>query len=483
MQTSIHSLSYEYLLRLKQTHVTWRLLHADNAPLILSFFYHVFIAANRRNYPYSELISKLDDYLYQLRQDYKNETLYPKSAKAYIEDWCHNDNAYLRKYYPQYGDEPECDLTPATEKAIDWIQSLEQREFVGTESRLFHLFELLKDIVHKTEVNVALRLAELEAQKQGLEAEINKIKAAGVVEVYDARQIKERFMQAEETARRLLSDFRQVEYNFRELDRNARERITLSDKQKGELLDEIFSEQDVIRNSDQGKSFKAFWEFLMAPQRQAELRQLLADIFVLDDVVKLNPDQFLARIPVYLLDAGEKVYRTGNLLADQLRRYLDDQAYLANKRLMELINKIEKASIRHKEAIPLQGKLMELTDFKANIDGFMSSTLFMPPKKIKLSTGKLKAGTEDVAIHALFEQVYVDEALLAARIQKALQQVSQISLKDLLIQFPAEKGLSEIVVYLKLATQSERSVVDAEQEEILIVNDKSVSLPQIIFVR
>jgi hypothetical protein len=80
--------------------------------------------------------------------------LYPKSPKAYIEDWCHNDNAYLRKYYPQYGDEPECDLTPATEKAIDWIQSLEQKEFVGAESRLFHLFELLKDIVGSFEFRV-----------------------------------------------------------------------------------------------------------------------------------------------------------------------------------------------------------------------------------------------------------------------------------------------------------------------------------------
>ncbi len=476
------ALNYEYLLRLKQTHTTWRLLHADNAPLILSFFYRIFIVSNRRHYPYTELISKLDDYLHQLRRDY-GETLYPKSAKAYIEDWCHNDNSYLRKYYPQYGDEPECDLTPATEKAIDWIQSLEQREFVGTESRLFHLFELLKDIVHKTETNVELRLTELETQKQALEAQIHKIKTEGVVDVYDPRQIKERFMQAEETARRLLSDFRQVEYNFRELDRNARERITLSDKQKGALLDEIFTEQDVIRDSDQGKSFKAFWEFLMAPQRQAELTQLLNDLFALEEIAKLNPDQLLARIPVYLLDAGEKVYRTGNLLSEQLRRYLDDQAYLANKRLMELINEIEKETIGHKEKIPLQGKFMELTHFKVHLDSFMSSTLFTPPKKIKLTTGKLKAGTEDGAINVLFEQVYVDEALLASRIQKALQGVSQIRLKDLLTEFPVEKGLSEIVVYLKLATQSERSIIDETEEETLIVNDKSILLPQVIFVR
>ena len=482
MQSDSRPLNYEYLTHLKQSHPTWRLLHADNAPLILSFFHRVFISSNRRTYPYTELISKLDDYLYQLRQDY-GETLYPKTAKAYIEDWCHNDNAYLRKYYPQYGDEPECDLTPATEKAIDWIQSLEQREFVGTESRLFYLFQLLQDIVHKTETNVELRLAELTAQKAALEAEIETIKQRGMVDVYDARQIKERFIQAEDTARRLLSDFRQVEYNFRALDRNARERITLSTKQKGALLDEIFTEQDVIRDSDQGKSFKAFWEFLMAPQRQAELSQLLSEIFALEDVAKFNPDPFLARIPVYLLEAGEKVYRTGNLLSEQLRRYLDDQAYLANKRLMELINYIEKDTLQYKDRLPLQGKFMQLTEFKAHIDGFMSSSLFTPAKKIKLVTKNLQAGEEHGAIQALFEQIYVDEALLASRIQKALQSAVQVSLKDLIQIFPVEKGLAEIVIYLKLATRSERAYIDEIQEETLIINNKCVTLPQVIFVR
>jgi hypothetical protein len=126
---------------------------------------------------------------------------------------------------------------------------------------------------------------------------------------------------------------------------------------------------------------------------------------------------------------------------------------------------------------------MELTHFKTTIDAFMSSTLFTPPKKIKLSTGKLKAGTGDVVINALFEQVYVDERLLASRIQKMLQRCSQITLKELIIEFPVEKGLSELIVYLKLATQLERAIIDEQQEETLIINEKYVVLPKVIFVR
>lgn len=42
------------------------------------------------------------------------------------------------------GDEPLFDLTPATEKVIEWIASFEQKQFVGTESRLLTIFRLLR---------------------------------------------------------------------------------------------------------------------------------------------------------------------------------------------------------------------------------------------------------------------------------------------------------------------------------------------------
>ena len=59
-------------------------------------------------------------------------------------------------------------------------------------------------------------------------------------------------------AKALLSDFRQVEQNFRDLDRGVREQIATFDGEKGALLDTIFGEHDVIVESDEGKSFRAF---------------------------------------------------------------------------------------------------------------------------------------------------------------------------------------------------------------------------------
>ena len=41
------------------------------------------------------------------------------------------------------------DLPPAVEKVVEWLQSLKQQQFVGTESRLLTVFELLKGVVYK----------------------------------------------------------------------------------------------------------------------------------------------------------------------------------------------------------------------------------------------------------------------------------------------------------------------------------------------
>lgn len=479
-------MNHDYLEKLKQTHPTLRLLVADNAPLIISFLFRIFIQPNQRSVPQSDLTTGLDDYLFHLR-DIHGEGKYPRTARQYLEDWAGGMTPFLRKYYTDTSDEPEFDLTPATEKAVEWLQSLEERQFVGTESRLLTVFELLREIVRKTQQDPTERIAELERQKAEIDGEIDKIRS-GVVEPYDPTRIKERFFQVEETARRLLSDFRQVEYNFRRLDRETRERIAISDKAKGSLLDEIFREQDVIWDSDQGKSFRAFWEFLMSAPRQAELVELLEAVYALEEIQSLAPDAFLAGIKFSLLDAGEKVYKTNNLLVEQLRKFLDDQAYLENRRIMDLVRGIEKRAVEIKDAQPPERAFAELDDFKPALDLVMSRGLFVPPKNPQIDDVEVIAGKADIDARALYRQSYVDEAQLRANIRMALQTRSQISLRQLIDEFPVRKGLAEVVTYLSLADRDDKALVaDGETESLAVTteNDRTrqIELPKVIFTR
>ncbi len=165
---------------LRDNSPAWRLLRADNAPLVLSFLHQVFVADNIRSISATELASRLDDELYTLNQrehDQREGKRYPKSARAYLDDWAAPGAGWLRKYYPDATDEPHFDATPAVEKALQWVKSLRQRDFVGTESRLNVIVELLRQIVFGTETDPSQRLAELRRQRQQIDEQIARVQS------------------------------------------------------------------------------------------------------------------------------------------------------------------------------------------------------------------------------------------------------------------------------------------------------------------
>jgi hypothetical protein len=477
-------MEYGTLLSLRQSHPTWRLLLADHAPLIISFLFDTFVEPNIRTMAQPELTARLDDHLYALRGSLGEEA-FPREAAHYLDAWASDDHAWLRKYYPASSDEPHYDITPATEKAIDWVTSLEQRKFVGTESRLMTVFELLHQLAEGTESDPWRRIAELERRKAAIDAEIRRIRE-GHVFLLDSTRIKERFLQISATARELLSDFREVEQNFRNLDREVRERIATWDGSKGELLEKIFGERDTIADSDQGKSFRAFWDFLMSPNRQDELGALLSKIFALKPVQELEPDRRMLRVHFDWLQAGEMAQRTVARLSEQLRRYLDDKAWLDNRRIMQLVREIEHSALALRETPPA-GALMELDEPVPDINLAMGRSLFNPPLKAEISDVPFE-GLDDVPTDALFNQIYVDKERLAMRVRQSLQGHSRISLHDLIAKHPIERGLAEVVIYFSIAANDPASIIDEAEQQTLTWTDENgksrqATLPSVTFCR
>jgi len=470
---------------LKRGHPGWRLLAADHAPMIIGFLHATFIQPNVRTMSQEALVARLDDWLYQLRHR-DGADAYPRAAAQYLDIWADDEHAWLRKYYPPDGDEPCFDITPATEKAIDWLASLKQRQFVGTESRLMMVFELLRQMTEGTELDPSARIAELERRRAHIDAEIESVRA-GNVSLMDPPQVKDRFQQMAATARGLLSDFREVEENFRKLDREIRERIATWEGSKGLLLDEIFGERDAIRDSDQGASFRAFWDLLMSPQRQDELSSMLEKVFDLPAVLELEPDRRLLRVHHDWLEAGEVAQRTVARVSGQLRRYLDDQAWLENRRIMQLIRRIEHHAVALRND-PLEGFAMEIDASAPSIELPLERPLFKPPHKPRIASQVVSEGEADVSTDALFDQVHVDKTELRTRIRKMLQTRAQISLADLVDAHPLEHGLAELVAYMSLASDDPKAVIDDVRSQTLVWRDpargaRQATLPLILFTR
>lgn len=458
------NLSYHKINQLFKTHPSLKLLRAAHAPLVLSFLDRVFIQPNVRFMSQDNLVSKLEDTLYQLRE-IDGDQSYPSSAQVYLDDWAHDEKGWLRKYYLAGSDEPYFDLTPGTEKALTWVESLVSRTFVGTESRLLTIFELLKQMVYGAETDSETRITELEKQKKVLDEEIAAIRR-GDITIMDETALRDRFMQFSTMAKELLSDFRAVEYNFRILDSQVREKIATWDGSKGDLLEKIFGERDVITDSDQGRSFRAFWDFLMSSQSQEEFTELLETVFSMDAIAAFKEDRRLKSIHFDWLEAGEHTQRTVASLSQQLRRYLDNQAYLENKRIMEILDNIAHHSLDVKENIP-SGSFMTITDSASEIKLPMERPLYSPPFKVLIDSLVQTADSTTIDYQALFNQVYVDKSVLYANIRKELQVKNQVVLSDVIAKYPLRKGLAELITYIAIASADHLTIFDDSCIEVL----------------
>ena len=479
-------LQYHHLLQLSKTHPAWRLLAAEHAPLIISFLDQVYIKPNVRVMSQADLVSKLDDVLFYLRDDAADSSLFPRDAKNYLDDWAQADKGWLSKFYPESSDEPHFDLTPATEKVMSWIESLSESSFIGTESRLLTVFELLKQMVSGVETDKTVRIAELQQRREEIDRQIVEIEA-GNIPMMDDTALKDRYIQFSNTARELLSDFRAVEQNFRQLDRRVREDIATWEGSKGELLNHIFGDRDAIADSDQGKSFRAFWDFLMSPGSQQELTDLLEQVFDIAALAELTKNKQFKLIHYDWLEAGEHTQRMVAKLSQQLRRFLDDQAWLENKRIMQLLDNIAQHAILGRENMPAAG-FMTIDSAAPDIQLPMERPLFTPAIRSVMESVLETATGEDVNTESLFKQVFVDKTVLQNNINQQLQTRNQVSLEQVIQQHPLTQGLAELVTYLTLADDRQFVVFDDDVQQQIHWTDsngigREATLPRIIFNR
>lgn len=449
---------------LRENHPGWALLRADHAPLLVAFFAAAFIEPNRRNIARRELIDSLEDVLFMVREG-QGEENFPRSAAEYLDNWAAPEKAWLRKFYAAGQDDPIFDLTPTTEDAVRWVQSLQGREFVATQSRLTGIFALLKSLVQGSETDPVLRLAQLIAERAGIDAQIEAV-SAGDMPVMTAPEALDHYQQLRAQAQDLLSDFREVEANFRDLDRKVRERIATWEGTQGELLEAIFSNQEDISGSLQGRTFQGFWDYLMSPAQRAELTELLERATQIPTLKGADGLGEILHLQRDWLPAVEQTQGTVRRLSQQMRRLLDDKVFLENKRIMVLIRSIESNALALRNDPPA-GTMAEIPAQQAEIGLPFERPLYKPGARVAIDDAVALAEDEQVDSSALFDQFHVDREHLEANIEQVLEQLPQASLGQVLGAHPLEKGLAELVMYFQIAAESKWASIDESRTQVL----------------
>ena len=489
-------MQHEEIQHLLSFSPTVKLLRAKSAPLVISFLYQAFKVNNRITLPAYELVTQLAEYLEGLEdkdlvdiEDKDSLSL----ARKYLDRWASEDQRLVKRYPDDQG-EPTVELTTHTEKAFQWIENLQRREFVGTESRFLEIYRQLKELIDNTSADPKRKIKELEKKKKAISKEIAAIKKAGVVPTFNDTQIKERFYNITKTARELLSDFKEVEQNFKEISLNIYRQQTREGVDRGQILGYTLDATEQLKGSDQGRSFYAFWQFLISGNKQDELMDLIFHTYTLLRERDIDyADNFLRKIKVYLHNAGQKVINSNHLLAEKLSRILSQQSLSDHRRAIEIIGEIKNLAVRkigkfhgQRDFITIEG----LPEIDMSFDRPVSD----PPQRANFKNQPTEIGSsqlEDANFEILFDQFEMNRQELEANIGALLKQQQQVSLSELVKTYPIQNGLAEVLTYFSIATGSQQHLVNSEKKEAIpwLFEEtadpikKEIFLPQVIFIR
>lgn len=487
-------MNYEELKSLTGLSPSIKLLRAKSAPIILSFLFREFKEQNRIAISGFELTNSLADYIESLDEDdyidiELNDSL--TMARKYIDQWCSEDNRYLTRY-PDENGEPLHELTSHIEKVFQWMESLRKREFVGTESRFRNIYRQLRELIDNTSEDPRQKIQELEKKRKEITRQINDIKKTGIVETFNNTQIKERFYDINKTARELTSDFKEVEQNFRDITLNLYKKQTQKDIHKGQLLGYTLDATDELKSSDQGKSFYAFWQFLIADNKQDELINMIAKTYQLMEQREIGTgDNFLKKIKIFLHNSGQKVIDSNHLLADKLSRILAERNIQERKRTREVINEIKNIAVQ--KVGKFNGRRNFITiEGTAEIDMTLGRPLGEPRQVARFDKQPEEVGStqyDQADLGILFDRFELNREELEHKISIALEHRSEITLAEIIKIYPIENGLAEIITYFSIASQSNNHLINNDIKEKIAWDNtedeahKNIQLPQILFVR
>lgn len=462
----------------------------------MSFFFFAFKLKNRLQIPYSELKELLTEFLENVDDDAKQE--YTFLPQQFLDLWSNDNQGFIRKYFELNQDEPMTELTADTERALEWIQSLEKREFVGTQSRFLSIYESMKRIADQTEDDPDSRLSFLKEQRKKLDDEIKEIQATGIVNRMDATQIRERFLNLIEDSRRLISEFRLVEDIFKDLTRKIKEKTLKEAVTKGEILREVLDAHDGLEESDQGRSFSAFWSFLISDTQQNQLRAFSERILETPEIrefVRKNPDRqldaSLLKLKSQLLQVGQKVLKSKFRLSEELRKLLHQKALVENKRVLEIASEIKKLLLEHRATFLASGQ----RDFTTLQDGLeiqlpLSRPLWKPSTESRFANKQLETSGETSVqalqnLTAIVNAPPISESELEARIENLLVDVGQVSLSEVVQVFPIQFGAFEVLGYLLIAAKSSQHMIQFDQTEKILCHEQGflLTIPHVIFTQ
>ncbi|UWE15649.1 DUF3375 domain-containing protein [Herbaspirillum huttiense] len=450
-------------LRALREQPNWKLLGAHSAPSVAACLYCLFLDGPDRKLPASALHERLARHLDQLRSI---GVEMPQAPQAYVIDWL--NHAWLRRNFPEGSTEEQYELTADAADALRYLIRLNRPKSLATESRLTSVLQLLQSLAEATDHNPETRLAALYAERERLDAQIEAVEQGRFTTLPVERAVersREIILQGEE----LLGDFHKVRERFAEINLQLRKDLVESDGARGEVLANIFDGIDVIKQTEAGKVFEAFWALLIDPIASAKFEEALLQVVARPFASSLDIDErrFLAHLKSRLIDQAAAVHGVQASFASSLQTFVRSREFAEQRRISKLLKSTQQAALAAAETNKLNRRLdFYLIRTSAAIRSASQWQLFDPI--VRTADASMEAtAMSSVRIEDIQEMVNrseIDMRSLRRNLRAALADSAQVSIGEILGRFPAEQGLGTVVGYLHLAV---RHAAPADGREII----------------
>jgi len=473
-----------------------QLIRLRNAHWVIPFLYDVFKSDNTRfSIPESQLLQWLTETLMNQENGQEDleeaqillgETEEIKSRK-YLLNWV--QRRILQDLTDDQGN-TMYQLSAYTEKVFQWVQSLQISRHVGTESRFKLVFNSLRDILDNTEDDKNKRLETLKNKKAEIDKEIKALELGINPDRYNNAQVEERLELFTRNCYELIGDFREVEDNFKQIHRSIVEQHTKADLNKGMILGFAFEAYDSLRGSNQGKSFYAFWDFLISRAGQEEWRELTVRLLELIKDRKIESDQnFIENIKSLLLTQGKNVYEANDKMAEKLSKIITEKEVTRHRRLRAQINNLKELAF----------ELIDEDDISVGISISDRAEIRLPMEK-KLTQQQRETNIvlkqpietaekiEDLErFSKLISRRHVDKKILWQKVEALLKVKETATLKEVLELTPLDHGIAEVISYYDfLKEKGNHAQVLDNMSELICLNQertKYIEVPYLLFAK
>ena len=461
----------------------WKLLASDLAPLVLAMLQTLF-TEDDRTLPSSILYERMTRLLDALRTEGHR---LPQSATAYAAEWL--AQGWLARRFPPGASEEEYELTAEAAGVLSYVASLSKPRAAATESRLANVMQQVVRLAEETDANPKTRLAALQAERDRLDAQIALL-ARGDMRLLGDERALERAREIIALSQELAADFRNVRDAFDRLNRDLRQEVMENEGSRGDVLGHLFEGVDLIGDSDAGRTFTAFWRLLTDGEQSATLADALDAVTTRRFALRLEPRErkFLRNLTAMLMQEGGSVHEVLQQFARSLRSFVQSREFQEQRRLRNLLRQAQQSALAARDRLrPNEMLPYSLWLTSSRIRSAAQWHLYDPLQRATDSAMDDAAPSELSLsdIEQLVRQSEIDFRTLKAHVLALLAEMSQVTIGELLRQFPAEQGLGSVVGYVSLGARHGEVTASRERVEWPGVDGetRTARIPTIYFVQ